>query len=171
MKGPVLSVDGIKFMMTGPFSDGYENTITPLVLPYSHPAEFFWSGGQFKMLTFVLDIVVDEVGTTVSTPRELVDIVEKLINKALPKSSTAVNMTALPEIAVNVSIGSWWARTGYIQDVTVEWRPPWDIDTGMPMAAQVRFSFLTDFVAREGDKKLEATLTKLPRQGSWKFGG
>lgn len=158
-----LAIDELSFYLQGGFTDGYKNDLMPLKTFTTHPSYYLWWGGEFKPINIQLTLFVDD-NTQISTPTQLKDTVEKLIRKSLNSSSYGVNM--LPWVTLR--IGSWFTRKGYLADVDVAWKPPWDVPTGMAMVADVSFVFVSDFLAGKYPRKN----SELPNSVNWKgFGG
>lgn len=158
-----LMIDDLRFMLQGGFSDGYKNDLMPLKTFTTHPSHFLWWGGSFKPINIQLTLFVDDK-TDIPTPALLRKKVEALTKKALNSSSYGVN--TLP--VVTLKVGSWFVRKGYLEDMEVTWKPPWDINTGEAMVADVSFAFVSDFLAGQYPRKMK----DLPNSTTWKgYGG
>lgn len=142
------------------FSDGYSNTFN---IPYglefgTHPRTIKWEGGQFRDLAVAINLVVG-VQTGLGSPADLVKAVENLFKLALAEKLKTIGKP------VTMKVGSWFSRQGFIRDLSVDWREPYELSTGKPMVATVRFNFMTDFFP-------EGTIvdaSRLPYSGTFRF--
>lgn len=158
--GPSKGGDDLTFELEQGFSDGYSNTFkTPRDTEFgSHKRGIAWKGGEFKDLSISIKLVAG-VQSAVQTTKQLNTVVQKLFSYALPVKLTSFGTP------LKLSIGTWFARVGFIKDLAVSWKEPYEIETGMPMVAEVKFVFLTDFLAEEKgiDNK------KLPLRDTFSF--
>lgn len=158
-----LSAPGVaplKFELDQDFTTGYRNTIEP---PRgtefgTHHRGLMWKGGSFKAIGVGLMLTCG-VQTGLSTSDALVAAVTDIFKISL---STSLQTFGPPS---KLSVGSWFVWYGYIQDLDVTWKEPYDIRTGKPMRADVRFSFLPDFLA--SDKIVDSK--KLPYRHNFSF--
>ena len=159
---PILKINDLAFELEQGFSDGYRNFIRPVYnLNYrSHPTKFIWDKGQFDPLDVRIQLAVG-VQSIISSPGKLVQVLEKLYSYSLPLEQA---IHKLPQVTM-VSVGTWFSRLGYIQDLRVDFQGPWDVNTGAPMRAGVRFALLADFLTNEkySDSR------KLPNASNWSF--
>jgi hypothetical protein len=160
----ILRIGDYEFELEQGFSDGYTNNMVPVVMQgYScltHPPKFNWMGGEFKPLNIMLNLVVG-IQSALPTANALNAILTYFYQKALSPQPAGNVKPAL----VTVGVGSWFERNGYIQDLDVQFQDPWDIDTGMPMRATVKFIFLSDFLADSPNYDFNY----LPSSSNWHF--
>lgn len=152
--------DTLRFEIDQDFTTGYSNTIEPPTGTEfgTHSRGLMWKGGKFKPIGIGL-LLTCGVQTKIVTADDLVNTVQTLFRMSL---ATKLETFGAP---VRLSVGSWFAWTGYIQDLNVVWKDPFDIRTGKPMRADVRFDFLPDFFS--GVKKIDAS--KLPFRKNFTF--
>lgn len=167
MEGPIVQLGSLKFMIEEDFSDGYSGKIEPAIESgtFSNPLDFQWKGGAFKPISFSVTLFVDK-DSNISTPQELVATIEQIYKYALPAAQTR------PPALVMFSVGTWYKKKGYVKDVDATYKSPWDLSTGMPLRAQVRFSFTVDYTAgmgQPGDTKITDNLSKNPTSGTFKL--
>jgi hypothetical protein len=164
----ILQIGFLKFIIEQGFSDGYTNTIDPSPSQFyrTHPAVFIWKGGQFKPIQISINLIVDREGQDgCSTPEGLVEILAEIMSYSLRTEKSVTGPKS-----VTLRVGTWFERTGYITDVNVEFKPPWDITTGMPMAAEAKFILLPDFLAGESVEKA-INSTNMPTNESFNRDG
>jgi hypothetical protein len=129
---------------------------------------FWWTGGSFDPIPFVVTLFVDKE-SKINTSSALVDVVEGVINAALCVSPAGGSMYTLPQQAVTLKVSNWWQRTGYLQNASVDWKPPWDLENGgRPMVAVLHFTFISDWMANDTTTK---EFSKLPSRGTFHFNG
>lgn len=153
-------VDTLRFELDQDISQGYSNTIeAPSGAELStHPRGYQWRGGKFKPIGIGL-LLTCGVQSKIVTADDLVKAVENIFKLALSADRLAYGKP------IRLSVGSWFAWTGFIQDLNVTWKDPFDIRTGKPMRADVRFDFLIDFFPGEKQAKAE----KLPSRSNFNF--
>jgi len=153
-------VDSLKFEIDQDFSTGYRNVLQPPGGTEfgTHHRALMWKGGSFKPIGVGLMLTCG-VQTAISTADDLVNAVERIFKIALAAKLKTFGSPA------KLSIGSWFVWYGYIEDLDVTWKDPYDVRTGKPMRADVRFSFLPDFLA--GDKVVDSR--KLPYRNNFTF--
>jgi hypothetical protein len=147
-------------MIEEDFSDGYSGKIESPIESgtFTNPIDFQWRGGQFKPISFSVTLFVD-AESNIATPKELTDTIQQLYRYAMPAQQTSV-----PPEPLTFSVGSWYKKLGYIKDVDVTYKSPWDLATGMPLRALIRFSFLVDYSAggAAGDTGVSDNVSKNP---------
>lgn len=137
----------LTFEISSEISDGYRNRLKVPAAESSivtNPKGYRFLGGGFKPINVTLDLAVG-VQSTLTTADELKEVVKTLFRMALMKESTkgSIHETS------TLSIGNWFVRPGYIEDLNVTWHRPYDIETGMSLRATVTFAFITDFYGPE----------------------
>ena len=166
MNGPILRIAGgktkLEFELEQGFSDGYTSNIRYAqgLLYLSHPNTLIWEGGEFKPLNIVFELAVG-VQSIIQTPKDLVDRITDIYNLSLPTQAVG----NIPPPVTTISVGSWFLRKGFIKEVNVDWKEPWDVQTGEPFRAQVRILHVVDFMI--GSAIIDNT--KLPSSGKWHF--
>jgi len=147
---PILGIAGYKFEIERGFSDGYRNAI---VAPMgknknytTHTVMFEWVGGKFRPLDIQIHLAVG-VQSIVTTPHKLVEILETFYRCTLPQKASGGGPSGMPR-PVEITVGTWFRRFGYIEDINVTFEGPWDADTGQPMQATVRLMILPDFLTK-----------------------
>lgn len=146
MFGPILKIGGVlEFELEQGFSDGYNNNIRPTngLLYRTHPTKYVWRGGQFRPLQISINLVVG-VQSKLQTPQDLTNALTTLYKLSLSQS---YGQGSGPD-PVTVEIGSWFRRDGYIENLDVTFNPPWDINTGESMNADVQFALVADFLSK-----------------------
>jgi hypothetical protein len=173
-QGPVLQLDedpDLVFPLSGPFTDGYHNDIAygfESMNYRSHYTIFGWQKGYFKPMTIELNLAVglDDGGKGfLETPERLQTVLSKLL--ALSVIERHGSGQFMPLRAVRLRVGEWFRRQGYMQDIDFTFMPPWDIDTGAPLRAEVRFMFMPDFLADSTYRDTQ----QLPVSSDFKRGG
>jgi len=124
----------------GEFTDGFTNSFEAvLVDKKTNPGRQIWKRGSMKPISLTLELAVMNEGP-IQTPDKLVRVMEDFMNMALPPAE----VTGVPD-KVTLSIGSWFRRRAYIQDVTVMAKRPYDIITGKPFFADITIELLPIF--------------------------
>jgi len=172
MRYPEVSISGngasLRFVLTEGFSEGYANRIEGMEWQTTHPMYFWWTGGSFNPIPFTVTLFVNNEGD-ITTSAALVAVVESTVNAALCKSPAGGSMYTMPQQAVTLKVSDWWQRTGYLQDMSVDWKPPWDLDNGgRPMVAVLHFTFISDWMAYDTTTK---EFWKLPSRSNFHFDG
>lgn len=149
----ILSLQGPKktfhFAIKGSFETSYTiNLETHLKKEASrtHPGVVTWSGSEIDDIPVTLFLAVaalkdDPIVTQIETPQKLIEVVEELHNWALPPNQGDNYLQSIGVYVggVNGADGrGWFYRTALIKSIKVEWKEPWDIQTGMPMVAEVK---------------------------------
>jgi hypothetical protein len=165
MNNAILKIGDYSFVIERSFSDGYKNTLRPVasLLYRTHPTSFIWEGGEFKPLSIAINLAVDDKGQAgINTPQALNKVLATIFSYSVAPVSS-VNKGNTPSLGgpkpIIVSVGDWFSRRGRITDLDIEFRPPWDIETGMPLVAEVKFTLLYDFLANEDVKDSRKTPT------------
>lgn len=151
------------FELEGDIREGYTNRY---VVPmgdvgsafYTNPKRYDWKGGSLNPVGVTINLVVG-VQSALQTAQDLIDAVGDFYKLALVEKEAPI------QGPVTMEIGTWWSREGYIQNLNVIWKRPYDIETGMPMQAEVSFDFLTDYYAGE----LIIKDDRNPRAATWRF--
>ena len=169
---PTISVTGggvdLRFVMTDGFAEGYTNKMDATDWQTVHPIYFWWQGGQFDEIPFQVTLAVDK-DSLIATASALVKTVESVFKAALCPIPAGGGMNTLPDQSVTLQVSDWWKRDGYLKAVSVKWRPPWDIlDGGKPMVADLQFTFVSDWLAKQRGAK---TYEGLPTRTSFTFSG
>jgi len=139
--------ESLTFEISSEISDGYRNKLrvpgqeSAIV---TNPKGYRFLGGGFKPIKVTLDLAVG-VQSTLTTAEELKNVVRTLFRMALMLKKEG----GLMHEPSTLSIGNWFVRPGYIEDLNVTWHRPYDIDTGMSLRATVSFDFITDFYGPE----------------------
>lgn len=144
--------------------DGYSVKYQPFGGIFSHPPLYLYNGGEFVPVSFSLHVGVDK-NALVSTPTELIHLVERLTRLALPSSGYLTNWLSAPIVRVRIS--DWWSRIGHLSEVAPTWMGPWD-EEGRPMQVRINVTFITDFLANQG---MNRDITSLPTSQSFRYSG
>jgi hypothetical protein len=121
-----LSMESIRCSYNNQFTEIGESRKTA-------PIERMWDKGSFEATSFSLELAVD--GDAIKSAAQLIATVEKLGKMAMPLAGEYDRTRA-----VIVTIGSWYYTWGLMSGCDVTFKPPWDIDTGAPMVAEVSFT-------------------------------
>lgn len=170
MNYPTIRIEGnganLSFVMTDGFSEGYANKLEGMEWQTTHPMYFWWTGGAFQPIPFVVTLFVDKE-SPINTSTILENTVRGVIGAALCPVAAGGSMFTLPQQAVTLYVGDWWQRLGYLQDVSVDWKPPWDMENqGRAMIAVLHFTFMPDWLAKDTTNK---AFDRLPTASSFKF--
>ena len=136
------------------FSDGYQSRFnTPSQTEFSSEAVMWmWMGGKFKPITFSLNLVAGMWIGKIDTADDVELLVRKLMACCLPTKLQTNHA------AIILTVGTWFKRPGHLESVDVTWKGPYDINTGKPFCAEVRFQFITDLMSKD----VVVDRTKLP---------
>jgi len=143
LQGPTARFD---FAIKGSVSTGYTVNLDSHLkkeASRTHPAVVTWEGSEISDMPLTLFLAVsaldDDPVTKIPTPGRLLEIVETLHDWALPP---AMGDRYLESITVNIrgvkGGRGWFERSALIKGINVEWKEPWDIETGIPMIAEVK---------------------------------
>ena len=165
-KAPILRIGDLKFEIEQNFSDGYHNNIrSPSeITNTSHPTHFMWAGGEFKPINIALNLAVG-VQSAITTPQELITVLKTLYLYCLPPRPVG----SVPPEPIEISMGDWYRKAGRISDLDVTYMYPWDVKTGMPMRAEVRFVFIIDYLAYIESSSGKKNPALLPDSRDWDF--
>jgi len=163
---PVLKIGDMEFELEQSFSDGYRNDIRPPgeMTHRCHPTHFIWTGGEFTPLNIAINLAVG-VQSALTTPQTLRDALRKFYRYCIPSNP----VTSKPPEPVVISLGDWYKKVGYMGDLNVTYMEPWDIETSMPMRAEVRFTFIIDYLAFIPAVKGQKSAALLPSSSNWDF--
>lgn len=145
--GSELGGDGalsVEFELDQGWSDGYTNRFEP---PQStefgtHERILQWKGGKFDGISISVNLVVG-IQTGLDDPEDLRELVTRLFRLSLAKQLKTLDKP----LRLEIGTGSWFVAIGFIENLRVVWKDPYDVQTGYPGRAEVHFIFRRDFQA------------------------
>jgi len=99
--------------------------------------QYLWDSGRDDAVNIVLDLSAG-ASTEIDTPDDLVRVTENLVKLAYPPpgGGNGRQGMALPGL-ITIQVGNWFIRKAVILSVRVDFRKPYDLDTGKPFHATV----------------------------------
>ena len=172
------------------FSDSYSVSFEESLTSFrTHPAVQLWKGGRIDDINIQLKLAVgaiEGVVTKIDTSQELVELVAKLYNWALPSATMENGINAkvdVVQLSVGDGVNAWYRRQGFITKIQTKWMGPWDIGQmaegsdlapgyGHPMMADlsitIRPHFFGSTIPEEEAKDMMVQNNVLPRR-KWRF--
>jgi len=105
----------------------------------------------------------------IRTPENLLEIIEGLHNFALPIDREPTVIQVIDIFVSNGQTQPWFHRRGILSSIQCKFKHPWDVDTGLPMAAELSLTIKHHFGAAT-HKDVGPDNTKLLPHRPWKFG-
>jgi hypothetical protein len=144
----------------------------------THPAAIIWEGSEINDLNLSLLMVVGEfhdvpIVSQFRNPSELLFAIEMIHDWCLPPGILpAQTATYLETVVVRVGNGQrfWFYRRGVISQIVVRWKPPWDVATGLPLAAEVDLTIKMHLSTTTVAGKDFLTNYRYAPHRPWKFG-
>lgn len=155
------------------FEDGYTNDIVPSSISYAltHDPGFRWKGGRFDDINIQL-LLVAGVHKEIKTAKVLSDHL-----LVLQKWALIEDVLFHVPIRLRLKVGKWFVREGFIKNLKIRRKQPYEAITGLPMVAEVNIVFLTDFGTVIGTQNGRLTRSynekRLPtaKNFTWEFTG
>lgn len=99
--------------------------------------QFLWEKGRDDTVNIVLNLSAG-VSEEIDSPSDLVRVTESLVRLAYPSPGAGAGRQGmkLPGL-ITIQIGNWFIRKAVILSVRVDFKKPYDLNTGAPYNATV----------------------------------
>jgi len=140
---------------------GYKGQVDAQGAYSTHPFLIVWKKGQFSNVELVLTLAVDSNEGGLESASALVGVVQNFMKASIGDFSTSSMPSGVARLAtMSVQIGTWYFREFFVLGVEAEFRPPWDIDSGIGMVVEITLD-LMPFYGND--------INKLPEPKTWSF--
>jgi len=159
-------VDSLIFVVPKPaeIPMGYTSELQTGKQPkLTHPWTHYWKGGRIKDLPIRLHMVAG-LSPFIPNADILATKIQSLFDMALPSLKISQARRYLDPVLVQISANgrAWFQMKGLLQDITVNWGEPIDMDSGRPCSAEVNLVFVPTFTPP--NQSLTATDALLPKR-------
>jgi len=99
--------------------------------------QYLWDSGRDDAVNIVLDLSAG-ASAEIDSPDDLVRVTEDLVKLAYPSPGGGQGRQGmkLPGL-ITIQVGTWFIRKAVVMSVRVDFKKPYDLDTGKPFNATV----------------------------------